>query len=227
MKPNELVIGNLFITKHGAVWLYLGKSLNADYTFYEMAQLVGNFDVDVCQIYFEELQLSNITSMIKAELQIQLDKRCVKRTKYISNLIKTYKGLSFTQEEVKLWLQKNELLGMTLLSDLADLQGKKAKDLYVKAKDLIPGHVYYTGKGYDKYVYLGRNEKGYFMWWFVGNMQLLRRISYLEMVQDKYLFTITQTNKKVKDVWNYKEDGESYLCNEVVELGKEKFAKSV
>lgn len=83
--------------------------------------------------------------MIKEEMQTTLDKRCVVATKTFNNSMWKYPDLSFTQDELRLWLQKNELLGLSLFKDLATLQGKEEVNLYVKTKDLIPGHVYYSG----------------------------------------------------------------------------------
>lgn len=229
IKAKDLIIGNLYITKGGVVFLYLGKSLSQKFIFYRVAHLCGYFDSDIkghtYEIYYQDIQLNYVTQMIKAELQSKLDKRCIYGTKYLNGFLWNYPDLSFTQDEVKLWLQKNELLGLSLFKDLATLQGKEEVDLYVKSKDLIPGHVYYNGNGWrNMYVYLGRDDNKKFLWYFIGNTENMRRMSMLEMSLhcDK-----TVSNKKVKDVWTYKDDLTEDLCRDVIELGKEKFAKLV
>ena len=93
--------------------------------------------------------------------------------------------------------------------------------LFVKTKDLIPGHVYYTGDGWRAmYVYLGRDEDKNFLWYFVGNVDIMKKASYYAMLSkaDK-----TKANKKVKDVWNYALD--EYVCASVKNLGQEKLVK--
>lgn len=222
IKEKELVIGNLYVKKGGEVVVYLGKTFSHKFMFYKVAQLNGYFDsVRPSEIFNKDIQLKYITPMIKEEMQTTLDKRCVVATKTFNNCMWKYPDLSFTQEELRLWLQKNELLGLSLFKDLATLQGKEEVNLYVKTKDLIPGHVYYSGDGWRAmYVYLGRDEDKNFLWYFVGNVDIMKKASYYAMLSkaDK-----TIANKKVKDVWNYALD--EYVCASVKQLGQEKFVK--
>ena len=225
IKEKELVIGNLYIKKDGIVVVYLGKTFSQKFLFYKVAQLNGYLDSSSLGVKFElynkDIQLKYITPMIKEEMQTTLDKRCVVGTKTFNNYMWKYPDLSFTQEELRLWLQKNELLGLSLFKDLATLQGKEEVNLYVKTKDLIPGHVYYSGDGWRAiYVYLGRDEDKNFLWYFVGNVDIMKKASYYAMLSkaDK-----TKANKKVKDVWNYALD--EYVCASVKQLGQEKFVK--
>lgn len=219
----DLQIGHMFITSTGEIAVYFGQTKTAKFVFYKVASIFGFTDKEHSVMIHKEIQIPLINTMIKQVLSKQIYEPKLYSVKNLTYVVDEYKDIEpFTKEFIKLYLQKNQLQGVDILSNLAELNETDVKSLFVKASDLVPGHVYYSGDGWrSMYVYLGRDNKKNFLWYFVGNEETMRKASYKEMLSraDR-----TKTNKKVKDVWNYALDEE--VWGGVKELGQEKFAKS-
>lgn len=69
------------------------------------------------------------------------------------------------------WLAKNKIF-VKEFSEIVKFTNEKSQQ-YVKVKDLVEGMVYTTASSFDEdYVYLGKDNEGYYLWMFIGNHEV-------------------------------------------------------
>lgn len=162
-----------------------------------------------------DLQVKALTILCESVMSRECDGKQIVTLSGIPELYTEFVYADYT-EKLQLWYSE----GKALNADLPDVTfGSEPAELtvpYVKAKDLVPGELYYTGSLWRAlYLYLGRDSVNNFCWYFVGNSDILMRNDFYEY---KLSMERTKSNKKVKRLADAPNDPKAYMSNDVLEL---------
>lgn len=192
VKAKDLKSGTVYVFKDGRVSIYLGRNTKNEYCFYNVCTcLFVRYDSYIFTLGNYDIQLKHIMQMIDEVLHTQMQQNVlVLRT--MPSLFKT--TLFEDKPRVKTWYTQN-LIQRPNAPKLVDDDVNVS--IYVGAKDLQAGHLYYTGSNpwRSTYLYLGRNSQKEFVWWFVCNDDYLQNKSVDYFVRES---ECTKTNKKVR-----------------------------
>lgn len=177
LKKREIKFGHVYIFKDGRLGLYLGTSLDNQFVFYILAKahLVQTDDYGILTFAHYENQVKFLIELSDELLQSKCDKKCVIRLTSLPDLYCDFNYISYDKgNKLQLWHERNKDESKTLQRLIEFTENKKPIVSFVSAKDLIPGELYYTGSLWRSlYMYLGRDSKNNFCWYFVGNEDIL------------------------------------------------------
>lgn len=221
LKKTDLKIGNVYMYKDGRLVVYFGKDNWGRFIFYALANVLyektDNYRVLTISHY--DTQVKYLINMAEEIMHKAVSPNQVIALKGMPQLYCEFPYIQYDKELAN-WWTKNKMLSKESLPDLVELiqsPNKKSKDsLYVSAKDLVPGELYYTGALWRSlFLYLGRDSSKRFCWYFVGNEDYLMRNDINE-----YLFNIdrTKTNKRCKRLADAVNDPDAYISSDVKKL---------
>lgn len=174
LKANDLKEGHCYLYKDGRLAVYLGRTSLSDYLFYSVGTCLFEKYGDGYgkqTIAYYENQISSLNSLANAVMNSKINPLHLSSLKGLPKLLTEYPFINFEQS-YSLWYTKN----CTLVGNLPKLSTKSSAPSsgFVKAQDLIPGELYYTGSCWRAcYVYLGRDNAKNFCWYFIGNFDSL------------------------------------------------------
>ena len=230
LKNNDLKQGCFYIAKDGRVLLYLGKSKEELYVFYTCCSVIISVEKDTSSLgYSDVLTLANydiivpyVINVCKDTLNRHLYKDSLLELKNTPKLYCSFPFVSFINE-YKNWYDTSNIFYNNTLPILC--LGNKSTNIFVSAKDLIPGHLYYSGGCWrSTYVYLGRTSDKQFVWSFIGNEHTLMAESLLEILQNAYC---TNSNKKVRPLKDALNDKKAHVSEGTEMLIRNNFSVDV
>lgn len=226
LKAKDVEVGVVYLFNDHRVGIYLGKTTDGCFAFYivDMLMLV-NIDSYTCTLPFKETQLNALKSQVIAIMKKPLSIYCFTALRTLPKLRGSIDGFRFDKAFLSQWITKSRFVNQNLkLPSLClMLEDKEAEkqlsSVYVKTKDLVPGELYYTGNCWrGLYLYLGRNSRKEFCWYFVGNEDILRRNNISEYYHN---MDITKSNKKVKRLADAQNDAHAYVSSDTAKLIKD------
>lgn len=219
LKKKEIKFGHVYIFKDGRLGLYLGTSLDNQFVFYILAKahLVQTDDYGILTFAHYENQVKFLIELSDELLQSKCDKKCVIRLTSLPDLYCDFNYISYDKgNKLQLWHERNKDESKTLQRLIEFTENKKPIVSFVSAKDLIPGELYYTGSLWRSlYMYLGRDGKNNFCWYFVGNEDTLIKNDILEYQRN---IERTKANKRCKKLTDAVNDSNAYIYADAKKL---------
>lgn len=225
LKPKDLVEGHVYIIKDGRIAIYLGKTVNDLYCFYiccsayfKISRQGVSYTKNMLSFANYDIQLNSIINMCNALIKHQAYYESMTTLKGIP---KIYCEFPFVNYEglYKNWYMKSQLASGNL-PIISSISNTKPNSGFVGAKDLVPGRLYYSGACWRaEYVYLGRTSDKRFIWYFIGNEDILIKSSAYQLLQRA---ETTKSNKKVKLLEDTLNDPNAYVsgdCNNLIKMG--------
>lgn len=220
LKEKQLEEGFLYIIKDGRVMLYLGKSVDDYFIFYNCGSLnftnAGDYYKYTLSNY--DVQVKYMTAMCKELFGKPLYMESVRRLKGLPKIYCKFPFLDFKDGFVK-WYAKSAFIHGDL-PKLSVVSNEEPNRGFVSTKDLVPGMLYYSGSCWrSTFVYLGRNSDKDFVWCFIGNEDILVRNTGVTLLKNRELdiFT-TKSNKKVRPLADALNDKDAYLDSDTKRL---------
>lgn len=218
LKAKDLVEGKAYIAKDGRLLIYLGVVSDGSVLFYRVCNLAFKSlyvnNMDYLGIANYSIQVPSAINMCNAAMSSAPFKESFIRLKKIPDLYTEFNMVDYTNSYLT-WYTKSKMM-LPDIPLLAKAAGVAPDNLFVKTKDLIVGHAYYSGDSWrSTYIYLGRTSNNDFVWYFVGNADYLyaKDLTYFLKNSDT-----TKSNKKVKDMANIRSDKDAYITDEVVTI---------
>lgn len=177
LKKGDLVIGHVYLYKDGRLVVYLGKDNFDRFIFYTLASvLYAGQNYGELTIAHYDIQVKHLISLAETLMSNKCDTDCIVKLKGMPQLYCEFPYVSY-DNELGSWWAKNKLMLGDNLPNLAELSSENnSKSLFVSAKDLVPGELYYTGSLWRAlFLYLGRDSQKNFCWYFVGSTYDLLR----------------------------------------------------
>lgn len=213
--PSDVKEYNVYMLKDGRIVIYYGKSVSGKYLFVGIAQLwvSENFRRGY-HVYNSQLQISSLYTLIHTFLREELDNTAVMEFSNFPNIGEELNiDVRSSAEVYKLKLLQN---GWQFAIEDSKTKKKNPNTVTsVKVKELIIGKCYVCGldtlgteyEGWrNSWVYLGRNEEGYFQWIFVGDPRdYAKNIGgTITAYNNMYGVERTKNNKKIYEPRYYK-----------------------
>lgn len=215
LKKGDLAIGHVYLYKDGRLVVYLGKNNFDKFVFYTLASvLYTNINWYTLTLAHYDTQIKYLISLSETLMKHECDINCIVELKGMPQLCCEFPFISY-EKELNMWWAKNVAYhkDKSKLPTLVDLGNKsKSKSLFVSAKDLIPGELYYTGSLWRSlYLYLGRDSQKNFCWYFVGSAHELIRndLNVFRVYMDK-----TKSNKRCKRLADAPNDPDAMLYDD-------------
>ena len=217
LKKGNLVIGHVYLYKDGRLVVYLGKSKLDKFVFYILANvLYTSIDWHTLTIAHYNTQIEHLISLSETLMKNKCDTDCIIELKGMPQLYCEFPFVSY-DKELNRWWTKNVVYHKGKLPALVDLSNEnKSKGLFVSAKDLVPGELYYTGSLWRSlYLYLGRDSQKNFCWYFVGSTYELLRNDFnaFRINMDR-----TKSNKHCKRLADAPNDPDAMLYDDAQKL---------
>lgn len=216
LSKQELQKGHVYVQKDGRLTIYLGKDVFDRYVFYDLAGILfestGEFGKLTLGHY--ENQVHSLTNICNTLMKLPCNIRQIRELKGVPSLYSDYKYVNY-ESIIDDWCEKNKRLNTNFPSLIQDVK-EASKKVWVSAKDLVPGELYYTGGLWrSMYLYLGRDSKKNFCWYYVGNESVL-----MENDINRYLGNCerAKNNKKCKRLAYALNDPNAYISAEVANL---------
>lgn len=221
LKDGDLIVGHVYLYKDGRVVVYLGKDDLGKYVFYELAAaLYSSVDFGKLTLSHYDTQVEYLSSISKQVMQNKCEEDCIIWLKGMPKLYCEFPYISFENEVISWWDSNQDIQGLPKLQT-GRASDTEPKNLFVSAKDLVPGELYYTGSLWRAlYLYLGRNHHKEFCWWFVGNVDTLR-MNDMKIFKDN--MQTTSSNKKCKRLIDAPKDPDAYVYDDAEQLIKENY----
>lgn len=207
LRESNLIAGRFYVVKDGRVLLYLGRTLTGLYTFYTVGAVHLIYHNGIITFGNYIPQLGGLEVTIKRTMSMRGQKEC----------LSTYKGIPKIYGELPVYGHEETYLGWYNASfgNQGDLAlAPKEKDIntgFVSSKDLIPGQLYYSGYCWrSTWVYIGRNSKKEYLWYFISNEQVLLRMTAIQLLHE---LDKTKQNKKVKPLAMALTDPHASVCD--------------
>lgn len=221
LKSTEIKIGRTYLMKDGRVVLYLGKDRNEYFNFYLFGQalLIGQalLKEKMVGVTFANYkpQIAGLICIVQNSLSAPVDLTCIFVLKSFPMIHGEIPFLNL-ENQYNNWFAKSKALNPGSIPNLTINDTDAPKTSYVPAGELIPGNLYYSGQCWrSTYVYLGRNSRKEFLWYFIGNEEILKRSSAHQLL---YSAEKTKQNKKVRPLHMALDDPKAYLYKEAKEL---------
>lgn len=234
-KKADLKKGHFYITNDNRVLMYLGiDKAYGKFNFYEIAGCLPNerlmdqeyrealsqytYPTDYNEInnikkylhlVHHNMQVDSIKSMIENIFKEPVEKSSVLQYKGVPRIISEFHYIE-KEKELDSWYLSDKNKDSNLPA-LVNPDNDKMPSVYVSAKDLKPGHIYYTGSAWrSTYCYLGRDNDNNFCWAFIGNTQRFIRepVNYWDIDR-------TKSNKKVKPIEYATKDPDAYIYDDI------------
>lgn len=215
LKAKDLKEGHVYIIKDGRIALYLGKSSDDMFCFYVYCCMqFKTIDYGTLSFANYELQLNSIITLCNALMQHVIYPESMLVLKGMPKIYCEFPFVDYSSV-YKTWYSKSVLLlgNLPVLSQFANVKASRG---FVGAKDLIPGELYYTGECWrSEYVYLGRTSDKRFIWYFIGNEDILVRSTAYQLLSRA---ETTRSNKKVKPLAEALNDSRAYVSGDCKKL---------
>lgn len=214
LKAREMTEGKVYIAKDGRLLLYLGLLTDSSVLFYRICNIAFK-SIDVSGVHCLSLanypiQTPNVINMCKATLESAPSPESFQRLKHIPDLYSEFSLVDYTQVYMT-WYNKARTL-IPSIPELAKASGKLPNSNFVKSKDLVVGHIYYSGSSWrSTYIYMGRSSEGEYVWHFIGNADYIYSEGMNYILKN---LETTKSNKKIKDIANIKSDVDAYITDE-------------
>ena len=216
LSKQELQKGHVYVQKDGRLTIYLGKDVFDRYVFYDLAGILFESTGEFGQLTLghHENQVHSLTNMCNTLMKLPCNVRQIRELKGVPSLYSDYKYVNY-ESIIDDWCEKNKRLNNNFPSLVQDAK-EASKKVWVSAKDLVPGELYYTGSLWRAlYLYLGRDSQNRFCWMFVGNESELIKNNFSYY---RYNMERTKSNKKCKPLAYALKDPDAYLYSEAKEL---------
>lgn len=215
LKAKDLKEGHVYIIKDGRLALYLGKSVDDFFCFYIYCNIqLKPVKGGMLSFSNYELQLNSIINLCNALMKhvVYMESMLV-----LKGMPKIHCEFPFVEYSsiYKTWYTKSAtMLGnLPVLSQVANVKASRG---FIGARDLIPGELYYTGECWrSEYVYLGRTSDKRFIWYFIGNEDILVRSTAYQLLSRA---ETTNSNKKVKPLAEALNDSKAYVSDDCKKL---------
>lgn len=218
LAKRDLQIGHVYVKKEGILLLYLGKDSWNRFVFYNLASVLFEKANEYNHITLAhyELQVNYLISLCDAVMHTGCNARQIVPLKNFPSLYVDFEVVDYSKE-VNAWYAEAKKVNDSLPEiDTKDAANEKNTDLYVGAKELVPGELYYTGGLWRAlYLYLGRDSQKRFCWYYVGNEEILMQNNISEYMDE---CERTKSNKKVKRLDLALKDPNVHLYKEAREL---------
>lgn len=219
LKEKELVAGRVYVIKDGRIMLYLGRDLTGLYIFYTMASAFlawpGNSKVTFGNY---EAQLNGLVNIVNTSMNRAGIESCIWSYRGIPKIYGEFPFVNF-EDKYKKWysLSFSNLFDSNVnVPVLASISNKPIPKEFVSSNELIPGELYYGGQCWrNTYVYLGRNSKKEYLWYFVGSEEYLVQASAINLLYD---CEKTKQNKRVKPIRMALKDSRAYVHSDLKAL---------
>lgn len=235
LKAKDLKEGHVYLIKDGRVMLYLGQENNARYVFYVCGSLVyectKKYSVYTVSNY--DLQTEYMKNLCNSLMEHDVYAESITVLKGVPTIYSEFTLVEY-EKTWKEWYLKSFKKFKNSLPELSFINNAQSDAGFVKANDLIPGHIYYGGNAWrSTWVYLGRSTKGQFVWYFIGNENMLINGGLELIIKDSHsyyrsdCFAVTKNNKKVKPLPNIFSDPTVYIWKDIAKLAEQNFTVNV
>lgn len=216
----DLVCGRVYFTGENKVLMYLGVAKSGKHLFYQFASAVMSTRVEcrtpdgeapsyrdqytIITFANYDAQVTGIRLIMELSMKSRADRACVIGVKKNPGVIGEFPCCHY-EDKYLAWYK--ESFSNDQMAPIIIEAGMKTD--YVQVKDLVPGHLYYTGAG-SAYCFLGRSSEGYFVWHPVGWGRELRT----HIDDAEYLCScveVTKNNKRCKPLRLLLRDEDAYL----------------
>lgn len=225
LKEKDLLPGKVYLIKDGRLMLYIGRTVQGEYVFYVFASSYLVEDES------RMITFGNYRHQIPGLLQII--NNCMSNPGNTLSLL-VYRTLpkihgEFTyanlQDKYAKWYTlsfSNMFSNKTMdIPIIASFSNKPIVTEYVKSKDLIPGHLYYSGQCWRAtYLYVGRKSNKEYVWYFIGNERELANYRNMVDLLHSWMKQIHTTRqiKKVKPLASALNDKNAYVSSDTKKL---------
>ena len=217
LNKKDLKVGHVYIKKEGILLLYIGKDNYDRFVFYNLASILtegtGRYRCRTLAHY--DLQVKALISLCESIMHQKCDYNQILVLKGMPKLYADFEYINYVKE-LPVWYTKNKVLNTDLPVIAFNDKPTEAAISFVKAKDLVPGELYYSGSLWRSlYLYLGRDSCNNFCWYFVSNISILMRNDFHE-----YYACVDRTkyNKKVKRLIDAQNDPNAYMYDDALKL---------
>jgi hypothetical protein len=217
LNKKDLKVGYVYIKKEGILLLYIGKDNFDRFVFYNLASVLfedaGRYRCITLAHY--NLQVNALISLCESIMHQKCDYNQILVLKGMPKLYAEFGYVNYVKE-LPAWYTKNKVLNTDLPVITFSDKPTKIDTPFIKAKDLVPGELYYSGSLWRSlYLYLGRDSIGNFCWYFVGNASILMRNNFNEYYS---CMDRTKSNKKVKRLIDAPNDQNACMYDDAYKL---------
>lgn len=216
LSKQELQRGHIYVQKDGRLTIYLGKDIYDRYVFYDLAGILfeSTGEYGKLTIGHYATQVHSLTATCNTLMKSPCNLRQIRSLKGVPSLYSDYKYINY-EAVIDDWCEKNKKLTDKFPNLVKDVK-ETSKKVWVSARDLVPGELYYTGSLWGGlYLYLGRDSQNRFCWMFVGNEE---RLIQNDFSYYRYNMERTKSNKKCKRLAYALKDPDAYLYQEARDL---------
>ena len=218
LKPKDLVEGHVYIIKDGRIVIYLGKTASNLYCFYICCHAYFKSSNRMLSFANYEIQLNGIINVCNASVNHQMYCESLQTLKGLPKIYCEFPFVNY-ESSYKNWYMKSQL-SLGNLPVISSGSNVKPSSGFVSTKDLIPGTLYYSGECWrSTFAYLGRTSDKRFIWYFIGNEDILLRSSAYQLIQKA---DTTKSNKRVKPLAEALKDHNAYVsgaCKKLINMG--------
>lgn len=230
-KKADLRRGHFYITNDNRVLMYLGiDKAYGKFNFYEITGCLPNerlmreeyYDAlhkcdyserenikEYLPLVHHNMQVDSIKDMIESIFKESVEKSSILQYKGVPRIVAEFHYVE-KEKELDNWYLSDKNKDSNLPA-LVNPDKDKMPSVYVSAKDLKPGHLYYTGSLWrGLYCYLGRDNANNFCWAFIGNTRIFIKESINYWHIDR-----TKSNKKVKPIEYATQDPDACIYDEI------------
>jgi hypothetical protein len=235
LKAKDLKEGHVYLIKDGRVMVYLGQENNASYVFYVCGSLIYEYtnNNSMYTISNYDLQTEYMETLCNSLMKNDVYAESITVLKGIPTIYGEFTLVEY-EKTWKEWYLKSYNKFKDSLPELSFINNAQPDAGFVKAGDLIPGHIYYAGDAWrNTWVYLGRSTEGKFVWYFVGNETALINEGFAHIIKSFHslcrsdCFAVTKSNKKVKPLSNVSSDPTVDICRGFEELEEQNFTVNI
>ena len=140
LSKKDLKRGHIYVQKDGRLTLYLGKDIHDRFVFYDLAGIIFE-DTDkysIITLGHYKCQVQSLITTCKTLMQNECNTKQLRALKGIPSLYSDFAYINF-ESTIDNWCKLSKL---NIVSN--DKTGESTT-IWVKAKDLVPGELYYTG----------------------------------------------------------------------------------
>lgn len=217
LTKKDIKPGHVYIKKEGVLILYIGKDAWDRFVFYDLAAVMfsaaENPKRTALTLANYDLQKDYLINLCNSVIEApSWEPAHVLIVKTLPSIYAEFPYVNY-ENTYEAYYNKNR----NLHKKLPEIQMNQVKaDVFVKAKDLVPGELYYSGSLWRSlYLYLGRDDDKNFCWYFVGNVDILKENN---LTVYKQRCDRLKNNKKVKKLSVAMHDPDAYVDIEVKEL---------
>lgn len=217
LSKKDLKVGHVYIRQGGILLLYIGKDNFDRFVFYNLASILfeGTDKYRCITLAHYDLQVKAIITLCESIMHQKCNCNQILVLKGMPKIYAEFQYVDYVKE-LPIWYTKNKVLNKDLPVITFSDKPTMTDIPFVKAKDLVPGELYYSGSLWRSlYLYLGRDSIGNFCWYFVGNESTLMCNNFNEYYSR---MDRTKSNKKVKRLIDAPNDPNAYMYDDAYKL---------